>query len=310
MNYGFGVDVGGTTIKLGFFDIKGSMIDKWEIPTNTSGQGKYILAEIAESIGKYIKEKGVNKADVLGIGLGVPGPVDQSGTLYKCVNLGWGVFNPAKVLEELTGLHVKAGNDANMAALGEMWQGGGSGYENLVMVTLGTGVGGGIVLGGRAVSGVHGAGGEVGHIPIKHPENRVCGCGNVNCLEVYASGSGFARTAKKRLGECAGESSLRGVSEVSAKEIFQHAANGDALSIELVEELGMILGEALAAVSCVCDPDIFVIGGGVSNAGQPLLDVIQKHFKEAAFHACVDTKFALATLGGDAGKYGAMRLLL
>lgn len=310
MKYGFGVDIGGTAIKFGFFDTDGNLLSKWAIPTNTRDGGAHILPDIAESLEKHLLESGVSKSDVVGVGLGVPGPVGDDGTVYKCVNLGWSVFNVEEALKELTGLNVKAGNDANVAALGEMWKGSGAGYTKLVMVTLGTGVGGGVVLNGRVLSGAHGAAGEFGHIPIRKSGDRVCGCGKRNCLEIYASGSGVARTASERIAEGAGESSLAALSEITAKDVFEHAARGDRLAGEVVEELGSDLGQALAAVACVCDPEIFILGGGVSAAGQMLLDTVQKHYRENAFHACRDTKFALAKLGGDAGIYGAMRLLL
>ncbi|HHU22875.1 MAG TPA: ROK family glucokinase [Clostridiales bacterium] len=309
MNCGFGVDVGGTTVKIGFFDTEGNLLHKWAVPTNISGNGAHILPEIADSLKSYMSDNGIKKTDIIGVGMGVPGPVGDDGTVHKCVNLGWGVFNVKETLERLTGLRVKATNDANAAALGEMWKGGGKGYDKLVMVTLGTGVGGGIVLDGKALNGAHGAAGEIGHMPVRRRENRICGCGKRNCLETYASGSGIAKTARERISAYA-DSSLNAVPEITAKDIFEHAARGDRLAKELIEELGSDLGEALASIACVCDPEIFVLGGGVSHGGLLLLDVVQKHFFEYAFHACRETKFALAKLGGDAGIYGAMRLLL
>ena len=309
MKYGFGVDVGGTSTKIGFFDIDGNMLEKWSIDTDISDNGSHILPEIAKSIDTYIKNNRIEKKDILGIGLGVPGPVTGDGVINKCVNIGWGTFNVEETLGSLTGFRVKAGNDANVAALGEMWRGSGKGYENVVMVTLGTGIGGGVIIGGKVIHGAHGAGGEIGHIPIRHSEGRICGCGKINCIEAYASGSAIAKTGKARVEDYTGDTSLRSVGNITAKDIFEHAENGDTLAIEIVEEIGELLGEALASVACVSDPDIFVIGGGVSNAGQPLIDVLQKYFKKNVFHASVETKFAIATLGSDAGMYGAVRLL-
>ncbi len=305
MSYVYGVDLGGTTVKIGIFSDEGVMKDKWEIPTRTDDGGAYILSDIAESIKKYDAEHGITKADIKGVGLDVPGPVQEDGTVLKCVNLGWGVFNAAKELEKLVGLPVKVGNDANYATLGEMWQGGGKGHQNLVMVTLGTGVGGGIIINGKIVSGTNGAGGEVGHITIDPKETDLCNCGKRGCLEQYASATGIVRLAQKTLNSTDKPSKLRTVQYISAKEIFDAAKEGDELANDLVDELGQKLGYALAAIAAVVDPEVFVIGGGVSKAGQILLDVTKKHYQEYAFHACRNAGFELATLGNDAGMYGS-----
>lgn len=310
MEYGFGVDVGGTTIKLGYFNRQGSMLNSWAIRTNTAENGRYILGDIADSLERFMAERAISKDSLIGLGVGVPGPVDDAGVIHRCVNLGWGVFNLREELLRLTGLRVAVLNDAIAAALGEQWMGGGSGFESMVLVTLGTGVGGGVIIGGRAINGAHGAAGEIGHIPVKINDSRICGCGKTNCLEAYASATGLARSARERLAEYGGESLLKDVSEPTAKDVFDCAARGDGLSLELVEEYGEILGTALASVSCVCDPGAFVIGGGVSAAGAPLLEVVERHFRKNSFHASADTCFKLAVLGGDAGKYGAMKALI
>lgn len=303
-NYVFGVDIGGTTVKLGLFTIAGELLDKWEITTRTDEGGKYILGDIAGSIDEKLTEKAIDRADVAGIGMGVPGPVKADGTVLKCVNLGWGIFNVEEELSKLTGLPVKAGNDANMAALGEMWQGGGKGHKNIVMVTLGTGVGGGIILNGRMLAGVNGAGGEIGHICVDDDETEMCGCGNKGCLEQYTSATGIVRSAKIFLNKSDKPSKLRDVQYISAKEIFDAAKGGDEVAATLVENHGKVLGKALAQIACVVDPEVFVIGGGVSRAGDVLIHTTQKYFAQYAFHACKQTKFALATLGNDAGIYG------
>lgn len=308
--YGFGVDIGGTNIKIGFFDISGKLLEHWSIPTDTSDGGAHILPAIAAETERYLDRKGIGKEKLAGIGLGVPGPVDSKGVVLKCANLGWGVFNVEDALSGLTGLPVKAGNDANVAALGEMWRGGGIGYENVVMVTLGTGVGGGVIIGGKIVSGANGAGGEIGHMSVRRGETLSCGCGKRGCLEQYASGAAIARTANERLERYSGDSALRDYKTVTAKEIFACAQAGDALATELVEELGALLGEALAHIACVCDPEIFVLGGGVSLAGDFLSDTVRKYYRQFAFHASANTKFALAALGSDAGMYGSLKLLL
>ncbi len=308
--YVFGVDIGGTTVKIGLFSVEGELLSKWEITTRTDEGGKYILGDIAESIEDKLAEKLIDKEDVAGIGMGVPGPVKADGTVLRCVNLGWGVFNVAEELEKIIGLPVKAGNDANMAALGEMWQGGGKGYKDIVMVTLGTGVGGGIIIDGKMLSGVNGAGGEIGHIQVNTEESEVCGCGRKGCLEQYTSATGIVRSANIALNNSDKPSSLRNVQYVSAKEVFDAAKKGDELASQLVENHGKCLGKALATIAATVDPEVFVIGGGVSKAGEIITDTTAKYFQENAFHACKKTKFALATLGNDAGMYGGACAIL
>ena len=309
-NYVFGVDIGGTTVKIGLFSTEGELLDKWEIKTRTDDGGAYILGDIADSVKAKMEERGISKEDVLGVGMGVPGPVRDDGTVIKCVNLGWGVFNAAEELSQLLGVKVKVGNDANMAALGEMWQGGGKGHENIVMITLGTGVGGGIILGGKMLAGVNGAGGEIGHMTMDLSETDVCNCGKRGCLEQYASATGIVRMANKALNDSDRPSKLREVQYISAKEIFDAAKTGDDLAMELVDELGKKLGLAMAQVAAVVDPEVFVIGGGVSRAGQIIIDATEKYFKQYAFHACRNTTFELAVLGNDAGMYGGARAVL
>lgn len=308
--YGFGVDVGGTTIKMGFFETSGKLIDKWEIKTDTSNGGENILSDIAKAIDNKLAQEGISKNDVQGVGVGVPGPVNSKGIVLKCVNLGWGVFNVEEELASLTGLKVKAGNDANVAALGEMWQGAGKGSEDMVMVTLGTGVGGGIIVDGKVIAGANGAGGEIGHITVNDDEIEACNCGQYGCLEQYTSATGIVRMAKRKLSKTDEETSLRAVEELSAKIIFDEAKKGDKIAGELVEELGKILGSTLSNIAAVTNPEVIVIGGGVSKAGQILIDTIHKHFTESVFHACKDTRFVLAGLGNDAGMYGCVKMLL
>ncbi len=308
--YAFGVDIGGTTIKMGFFETSGKMLDRWEIKTNTENNGASILEDVARAVDTKLAQESISKDEVQGIGIGVPGPVKADGTVNKCVNLGWGVINVAEQLQSLSGLSVKVGNDANVAALGEMWQGGGKGHRDVVMVTLGTGVGGGIIIDGKMVAGATGAGGEIGHIMVNEDEIELCGCGKCGCLEQYASATGIVRMAKRKLAITTEETSLKALTEVTAKDIFDAAKEGDVVALELVDELGRILGTALANIACVVNPEIFVIGGGVSKAGNILIDNVKKNFVERTFHACRETKFALASLGNDAGMYGCVQMLL
>ena len=308
--YGFGVDVGGTTVKMGFFETDGRLIDKWEITTDTADNGKAVLPDIAKAIDNKLAQEGISKSDVEGVGIGVPGPVRGDGVVNGCVNLGWGVINVAEELGRLTGLTVKVGNDANVAALGEMWQWGARGSKDVIMVTLGTGVGGGIIVDGHVVAGFNGAGGEIGHVTVNNDEIEPCNCGQYGCLEQYASATGIVRMAKRKLAKTGDETSLRNFAELTAKDIFDEAKNGDSVALGLVDELGEILGSALSNIACVTNPEVIVIGGGVSKAGQILLDTIRKHFKETSFHACRDTRFELASLGNDAGIYGSMQLVI
>ena len=308
--YGFGVDVGGTTVKMGFFETDGKLMDKWEIRTNTDNQGKEILPDIAHAIDNKLAQEGISKSEVEGVGIGVPGPVRSDGVVNGCVNLGWGVFNVSEELGRLTGLKVKVGNDANVAALGEMWKGGAMGCSDVIMVTLGTGVGGGIIVDGHIVAGFNRAGGEIGHITVNNDEIEPCNCGQYGCLEQYTSATGIVRMAKRKLAKSNEDTSLRKFTDLTAKDIFDEAKAGDAVALTLVDDLGEILGSALSNVACVVNPEVIVIGGGVSKAGQILIDTIQKHFIETSFHACRDTRFELASLGNDAGMYGSMRLVL
>ena len=272
----FGVDVGGTTVKLGLFDAEGNVIDKWEIPTRTEDKGSHIMEDIAGSILVKMKQEDINKEDIIGVGMGVPGPVKADGTVMKAVNLGWDVFNPNAELGNLLGVPVKTGNDANVAALGEMWKGGGQGYRDMVAVTLGTGVGGGIFLDGHILCGSNGAGGVIGHIHLEDNEEDACGCKNHGCLEQYASATGIVRIAKKKLVATSKECVLRN-EEVTAKTIWDAVKAGDELAVEIAEIYGVYLGKGLAAVACSINPEIFVIGGGVSKAGRVVSDYMEPY---------------------------------
>ena len=309
MKYCFGVDVGGTTVKLGLFTVEGELLDKWEIKTYTENEGERILPDVAEAIKGKIAEKLLKAEEICGIGVGVPAPVDKNGAIERAANVGWMAKEIKKELEELTGFPCVIGNDANVAALGEMWKGAGEGEKDLIMVTLGTGVGGGIIIDGHAVVGAHGAGGEIGHITVRDDETEACGCGRKGCLEQYASATGLVRLAKRYFEKNTKNSILTG-KEITAKEVFDAAKAGDAIAIGLVDEVCEILGSTLSNIACVVNPEIIVIGGGVSKAGDILLDNIKKHFVETSFMACRETKFALAGLGNDAGMYGCVEMLL
>lgn len=310
MKYGFGIDLGGTTIKLAYFNEAGDLLDKWEIPTNTAREGENILPDIAAAVKGYIKENHIPDSDIIGLGIGVPGPVSSAGVVNRCTNLGWGVFDVQQALGALTGFPVKAGNDANVAALGECWKGGGQGCDNMVMATFGTGVGGGIIVNGRLINGANGVAGEIGHIVLNREESVPCTCGNYGCVEQYCSATGIVRTARRHLNRSVTESVLRGIPQLTCKDIFDAAAAEDPVAKEILETVYDQMAVFLADISSVVDPERIVIGGGVSKAGQPLLDGIQRHIHKYLFHAVEKLDFALATLGNDAGAYGAFKLIL
>lgn len=309
--YGFGADIGGTTIKFGLFRTDGTLLEKWEIPTDRSDSGKHILSDIVASVHGKMVEKNLTKDQVEGIGVGVPGSVNHQGVVNRAVNLGWGIVPIEEELAELSGMRVKAANDANVAALGENWMGSGKGYDSIVMVTLGTGIGGGVIIDGKILSGANGAGGEIGHIVVNEQEIEACSCGNYGCIEQYASATGIVRMAKRALANASGDCAWKALGEeLTAKDVFDQAKAGDEVACEVVEEVCNLLGATIAKICCVVDPDAVIIGGGVSKAGQILIDHLQEPFRSHVFHACKDTEIRLASLGNDAGIYGAIGLLL
>ena len=307
MKLGFGVDLGGTTVKIAAFTMDGQLLSKWEIPTATENKGSRILPDIAVSVLDYCYENRISKEDIIGLGIGVPGAVDRTGVVAGCDNLGWDRTDVVTELSGLTGFTVKAGNDANMAALGEAWKG--SGCDNMVLVTLGTGVGGGIILDGKPLVGRTGAAGEIGHLVMERYEENACGCGKRGCAEQYCSATGIVRLAKEYLLEKNQPSLLRD-REFTCKAIFDAAAEDDQAAKEILEQAYAYLGELVANICIVLNPETVVIGGGVSQAGEPLLAGIQKHFNKYIYHASGDVEFRLATLGNDAGVYGAFRLIM
>lgn len=308
----FGIDLGGTTVKIGLFTEEAKLIDSLEIPTRKEDEGSHILSDICEAIEAKLVEKKITRDNLVGVGIGIPGPITKDGTVLNCVNLGWGMFNVEEKLSQmLGGVKVKAGNDANVAALGETWQGGGRGFEDLILVTLGTGVGGGVIIGGEIVTGSNGAAGEIGHIPAVFGDDaETCGCGKKGCLETVGSATGIVREAKKLLAKSSEDSKLRIITDFTCKDVFDVAKENDKIALEVVDKLAFHLGNAIAGIAAVTNPQVIVIGGGVSKAGKFLLDKIEENFNANAFHATKNAKFALATLGNDAGMYGAAALII
>ena len=311
--YAFGIDLGGTTAKVGLFTTSGALLEKWEVPTDTSNAGEHILENLADAIHAKMAEKEIPSEQVEGVGIGVPGPVLDSRIVpIICANLGgWGERNVSAQLSGLLdGLKVLVGNDANVAALGEIWMGAAKGAKNAVMVTLGTGVGGGVVVNGKVIDGVHGAGGEIGHITVNRHETAVCGCGKRGCLEQYSSATGVVRCMKKLLDENPDTPCVLRGTEFAAKDVFDAARNGDALAAREVDEMSDTLGMALANIASTVDPEAFLVGGGVARAGDVLFAPLNKHFQEYAFKSCRETPIKQASLGNDAGIYGAVRLIV
>lgn len=284
----YGIDVGGTTVKLGLFS-ETELLEKWEIPTDHTNSGANIVRDIARSL----------RGPADGAAIGVPGAVLRDGTVNRCVNLGWGVCRPGDEFTALTGIPCRMANDANIAAMGEQWQGGGEGFASILLVTLGTGVGGGLIHHGHIITGAHGAAAEIGHICVEPTEAETCGCGNRGCLEQYCSATGISRLAKRA-----------GLGDITAKDVFDRAAAGDADALAVADLACDYLGRGIAACCAVIDPEAVVLGGGVSKAGEFLRVRVEEAFRKYAFHACRETQIRLATLGNDAGIFGAARLAM
>lgn len=309
MKYVFGVDVGGTSVKIGFLNQNGSLLESWSIPTDLRNHGGNILSDVAESIQKFVELKSLKDEDILGFGFGLPGPVVEN-VAIKCVNLGW---ENVQVSDEFVRAYgkpvlVKAGNDATVAAAGEYWQKHIDG--DIVFITLGTGVGGGIIANGKVIDGAHGAGGEIGHIRAEHHEPQLCTCGLYGCLETEVAIRGINARARKLIAEKKLKTTLVDDETLSPKRIFTAAKEGDALALAVVDKTGEYLGQTCAALAATTDPKVFLIGGGIANAGQILIDAIKKHYVKYAFSALRNMQFELATLGNDAGMFGAAYLII
>ncbi len=311
MRYCIGVDVGGTTIKFGLFREDGTLVKKWEIPTRTEGKKEKLYSDMAASIREETAKEGLTLAELAGVGVGIPGPVRVNGYIEALVNLGvYGLNLNEELPAYLDGIRVRAVNDANAAALGEMWQGGGKAFDSIALLTLGTGLGCGIIERGRLVAGSFGMGGELGHIIMEPGEQEACNCGGHGCLEQYASATGIARVAARLLASCSEDSVLRGQQNITAKDVFDAAKAGDELAQQAAAKSMDYLGRAMSYVSHITDPACFVIGGGVSRAGEYLLRLVQEKYASYIHIQEPQAQIRLATLGNDAGIYGAARLIL
>lgn len=309
--YVFGVDLGGNAIKIGLFQTTGNLVEKWTIPARLEDHGSHLLADVVDAIRAKMAERSLTWDVVEGVGMGVPGPVDQDGTVMRCVNLGWDILNVPQAVRELEPAieKLKVANDVNAATLGEMWQGGAQWNNSAVMVTLGVGIGSGIVVDNKVFVGSTGAAGEIGHMCVNPKETERCTCGNYGCLEQYCSDTGLVHTAQLVLEERPEEPSLLRDGEITPKAICQAAKKGDAAATEVLDRFGQLMGQALTAVACTVNPQVFVIGGQMAQAGMAILKPIETYFRRYAFHAFRNTPFVLAELGEDAGIYGSVRML-
>ncbi|SDK54903.1 ROK family glucokinase [Sediminibacillus albus] len=311
--YAVGIDIGGTTVKLAFINQMGSIKDKWEIDTNKENKGISIPTDIWKSVEKRIMDSDISLEQLLGIGAGAPGFVEPAtGVVSIAVNIGWKDFELAEKLESLSGLPVIVDNDANIAALGENWKGSGNQVDNLIAITLGTGVGGGIIANGQVLNGVNGTAGEIGHITAE-VDGAPCNCGRNGCLETVASATGIVRQAMRSI-ESGNETILvetfRKNGEINAKDVFAAADSGDEAARRIVAKTADVLGFAIANAATIINPEKIVIGGGVSQAGRQLLTPLRAAFDRYALPRISEgCEFVIAQLGNDAGVLGAAYLV-
>lgn len=298
--YLLGIDVGGTEVKMGAFDFQGNNLFKWAITTDRSDSGKNIIPDIAASIRKELNDRSIPLKDISYAGMGVPGAVSDGKHVNKCVNLGWDLVDVSGDLGKLLDdMPVVVGNDANTAALGEIWQGAAMGYDSMVLLTIGTDIGGAVIIDGKCVNGAFGGGGEIGHMIINTSETHAHGCGKKGCFGYYASGTGLSIMGTDKLGK-----------EVTAKDVIDLTKAGDETAKEVFEEYCRIFGRGCAIVSCVVEPQVIVLGGGVSKAGEMLSSNIKKYFEEYAFHSALDTEIVCSKLMNDSGIFGGAKMAL
>ncbi|MGR9049371.1 ROK family glucokinase [Halobacillus faecis] len=312
-HYYIGADIGGTTVKLAIIEETGTIKKKWEIPTNTANQGEAIPSDIAISISETLKEEAIDTSMVVGIGAGAPGFVDTTtGYIHEAVNIGWKDFDFGNLLKELTGMTVWVDNDANLAALGENWLGAGEGCTELIAVTLGTGVGGGIIANGQILNGANGTAAELGHVTVVPNGGAPCNCGKTGCLETVSSATGIVRKAKEaaekhpesKLNEFINDSTL------TSKNVFDASKDGDEAASGVIAEITDVLGMAIANMAIAINPEKIVIGGGVSKAGDLLLEPLEKAYRKYALPRTAEaSSFGIAELGNDAGVIGGAFLV-
>ncbi len=308
-----GIDIGGTTIKLAFIDKEGTIVHKWEIITRTAENGLHIVSDIGKSVRAKLEEW--QDGNLVGVGMGAPGPVNfENGSIYVAVNIGWRDFPLKELLEKELGIPAVVDNDANVASFGEFWKGAGKGTNDLVCITLGTGVGGGVITNKHLVHGISGAAGELGHITVQPEGGAPCNCGKTGCVETIASATGIVRLALEKIKEKPDSGLSLVFNEkglITSKDVVDCAIGGDQASQDVLDEVAKYLGLAAANVGNIINPDIIVIGGGVSKAGDIILKPIEKYFKQFAFPRVAEsTEIKVASLGNDAGVIGAAGLIM
>lgn len=307
------IDIGGTSVKLGIVDEEGRVLAKAEQSVCFDYYETPILTTVLSASEQFLKEQDVRPQSLAGIGVSATGQIDtHTGTVVgTCGSLPNYIGSPIKAeLEAKFGLPVTVANDANCMTLGEVWVGGAKGYTDVIGVTLGTGVGGGIVVEGKLLHGAHGSGAEIGHLVLNRDETVPCNCGKRGCVEQYCSATGIVRLAKRHLDSTDAPSSLRSLKNLTCKDIFDAGKAGDKEALIILDRYYAYMGEFLGDVCTTVDPEVVVIGGGVSKAGQVLIDGILPYFHKYVFHAASGARFTLASLGNDAGAYGAFKLAL
>ncbi len=310
MKYGFAADIGPSVVKMACFDQDGKLVQRWETPTLVAHGSNQVLSDIADEVERYMAKNSLFEDDIIGIGVGVHGPVSSGGTVNKCVNLGWGVFNIDRALSGLTGLNVVSSNISNMAALGECWKGSAKGKKNVFFIHMNYGVGGAVIANGQLVYGAHGGAGEVGHVTVNRQETEVCNCGNKGCMEQYCSPFGIVRMAKRQLASPLTRSSLRKKANLQFEDVVFAAESGDKVAQDVLEKACTYAGEVVANICCITNPDTIVLGGKLCEHGKFLVDGLRRYFQQYVFHANKDVRFEMASLGDDAPLYGAFKLVL
>ena len=311
-----GIDLGGTTAKIGILSQSGDILSKWELSTDISEEGTKIVPNIIQSIKAYLDSEKLSSEDFLGIGMGTPGTVNRkNGTVIGAFNLNWKTLQPIREqFESSTGIPFFLDNDANVAALGEQWKGAGNNETNVSFITLGTGVGGGLVSDGTLIHGAVDAAGEVGHITVE-PGGYECTCGKKGCLEQYASATGIVRLARDLAKEYSEESDLKTLvlnnDPLDSKAIFDAAKAGDTYANFVVDRFAYYLGLAMGNIANILNPSTIVLGGGVSKAGEFLVEKVSKVVEEFTFPTIRSvTKIKIAELENDAGMIGAASLVI
>lgn len=310
MKVAFGVDIGGTEIKFGAFSPEGDLLEKWSRKTDLSDNGNRVIPDVAANVKQYMEKHGLTEEDVVGVGMGIPGPVDKEGNVRICVNLHWTDFNPVTELKKFfPNMNIAAGNDANVATLGEYHKGSGKGASSMMMLTIGTGIGGGIIIDGNIVNGAKAIAGEMGHITVNNEPLTRCNCGNLGCVDECASATGIVRYAKHYMATETMPSKLRVLEEITARDVCDLAKAGDEVAMKTMKKCMGVLAKGMAFFSHAFDPEVYVIGGGVSHAGQWLIDLIAEEY-HPHFHLIErGAEIKLAKLGNDAGIIGACMLV-